>query len=198
MDGCNTFVYYGGIIDIVFLCLVLGAVVFKLFLMYENHKRSRSAGGGSIHVHVGAPPSSAPPSNEAIPDAALYVELQSHKDPIAKPHQPSGVALPNTEGSLLLICSLFGCSLPCNSSAGFILSGAGIESVNGVYWPHSPILASPTNISLRFDTLLQLQAPPSKHAKRRPHFFKTNSTLWGCASLPRLYWQQPILGHSNL
>jgi hypothetical protein len=105
LDGCNAFVYYGGIIDIVFLVVVIGAVSAKWYNVWQNRKSSQN-----VHVHhVGTSP-----SNEAIPDASIGVELQSHNAPIFKPHQPSGVALPNTEGSFLHLCSMLDCSPPFN------------------------------------------------------------------------------------
>jgi hypothetical protein len=108
LDGCNSFVYYGGIIDIVFLVLIFAVVSAKLCHWLKGYDAKRYL---SSLLH----PVGASPGDEAIPDAATGVELQPHNAPIIKPPQSSGVALPNTEGSFLHLCSMLDCSPPFNS-----------------------------------------------------------------------------------
>jgi hypothetical protein len=129
-DGCNSFVYYGGIFDILFLSLFLlaaGAFVFAWCKFWRDNKKKNGR------------------QNSAPPGTANQLRNQVVKNNHVEVHvsEPGEVPLhtginaataPTSEGLQLSSFSHSSCS---HSSAGFVLSGAGIESVNGVYAPPS-------------------------------------------------------------
>lgn len=114
-DGCNGFVYYGGIVWIVLVSAALFPV--GILLARKIHDR-RIAGPTPNSVLLNVSPAENNTLELVLPPASA-VPLRAKSGP-----------LPNAEGFLSPVLTPF--SSIFHSRAGFFLRGASIDEVNGV------------------------------------------------------------------
>ncbi len=82
-DGCNSFVFYGGIIDLVFLGAILAFVVLMLHKKYRELKRYAAS-----HHELKSNPFLAPVHSVEQPCTVV----------VAESHQAIAPAVPNSQG----------------------------------------------------------------------------------------------------
>jgi hypothetical protein len=169
-DGCNSFVFYGGIIDLVFLGLIVAFAVGWLAKTHRERQRLARSKHRELKPnpflaralqavvvseprHLVAP---VVPNSQGLPivvviasfvvGIVIFIIIYGHLFPLYSFRQSSPMFIVHHLPMSIAITVWPPPQSAPNSRAGFLLSGAGIDIVNGVYF--TPLLPPPSSLPL--------------------------------------------------